>query len=403
VNWESKLATQVSRPSSHIRSVWAVAAIATSLALSGPVTGPSIARAQNAGIPIAAKSDPALQRLLFTAVRNDNLNAVRSIVDAGADVTMRNSKGQTPFDLAISSGYFEVAQYLILARRLQQQQKVKTQAATTSAPAVTATIRQPSPEAAPEVVVEDRQPTVRPTVQTPVPVAARPAPEIVSEPPREDKTPATNAQSAEMKRLEGIAEKLAAAAEALAASQNQSRTTTSRNPAPQPEEAPSTVIVIGPDGKIQSTRKIKPGEAIIEAPARPGADEQWQDLRVDTNEQEIPRPGRKPVYAATRSVMEDQEPPEFVEERRVSAPNLSRLSPAEDVMTGTKPPEAVVPARRISPELREKLRRKLPPSRRRVTPRDQGTPVSAAPQSPGIQEVAVTRAEISQEPPQVTH
>lgn len=106
-----------------------MAGIAAVFALSGPVTGLFIAHDQSASIPVAAKTDPALQRHLFTAVRNNNPHAVRSIVDAGAGVSMRNSKGQTPFDLAISSGYFEVAQYLILARQLQQQQKTRTQAA----------------------------------------------------------------------------------------------------------------------------------------------------------------------------------------------------------------------------------------------------------------------------------
>ncbi len=99
MNWESKLSAQVSRPATQFVSVCAMAGIGAVLALSGPVTGLFIAHDQSASIPVAAKTDPALQRHLFTAVRNNNLNAVRSIVDSGAGVSKRNSKGQTPFNL----------------------------------------------------------------------------------------------------------------------------------------------------------------------------------------------------------------------------------------------------------------------------------------------------------------
>ena len=57
---------------------------------------------------------------MFDAVRQNNLDQVRSILSAGIDVARPDAGGTTTVDLAVQNGHFGIAQHLILTRRLQQ-------------------------------------------------------------------------------------------------------------------------------------------------------------------------------------------------------------------------------------------------------------------------------------------
>ena len=115
MNWNFNLKTHVSRPAFSLGKTCTAAIFVAGLAVVGSLSGQSVVHAQG-----VTRVDPSLQKLLFTAVRNNNFNAARSIIDAGADVSQHNSQGFTPFDIAIRNGFFDVAQHLVLARRLQQ-------------------------------------------------------------------------------------------------------------------------------------------------------------------------------------------------------------------------------------------------------------------------------------------
>ena len=181
------------------------------------------------------------------------------------------------------------------------------------------------------------------------------------------KTAVENANTAAINQLASIAEKLATAAQAISTARRNSeaeKTAKKRKkpakrkivkvPPVPPTQSHSTVIIIGPDGKIQSTRRV-PSSATSPArqPAASGGfnGENGMNLRVKAEPKLMPRPGRKPAVAAL-----------LPERSRTSgqpdATDLKNLSPARNQATAG-PPAYVRPARRISPELMEKLRRKL--------------------------------------------
>ena len=93
------------------------------------------------------------QLLLFDAVRQNNLDQLRSIISAGIDVARPDANGQTAVDLAVQNGHFGIAQHLILTRRLQQQSL--TEAVSAPPPIVAA---QPPPRLAAPALAPARQP-----------------------------------------------------------------------------------------------------------------------------------------------------------------------------------------------------------------------------------------------------
>ena len=74
-----------------------------------------------AGIASAQSQSDTRQLMLFDAVRQNNLDQVHSIIQAGIDVARPDASGRTAVDLAVQNGHFGIAQHLILTRRLQQQ------------------------------------------------------------------------------------------------------------------------------------------------------------------------------------------------------------------------------------------------------------------------------------------
>ena len=73
------------------------------------------------GVASAQTQSETLQLMLFDAVRQNNSETVRSIIQAGADVAQPDAIGKTAVDLAVENGHFDIARQLILARRLQQE------------------------------------------------------------------------------------------------------------------------------------------------------------------------------------------------------------------------------------------------------------------------------------------
>jgi hypothetical protein len=105
-----------------------------------------------AGIASAQSQSDTRQLMLFDAVRQNNLDQVHSIIQAGIDVARPDASGRTAVDLTVQNGHFGIAQHLILTRRLQQQ------SLTAAAPAPP--IRAPAPIVA-NVVIPQVQAVAR--------------------------------------------------------------------------------------------------------------------------------------------------------------------------------------------------------------------------------------------------
>ena len=91
-----------------------------------------------------------LTELLFKAVKNNDINAARAAIKAGAELSRINLNGETAMDIAINNNHFKIANYLVFARRIEQQ-VTKSLAPTINS------IQQESPEAAPVVeILTDR-------------------------------------------------------------------------------------------------------------------------------------------------------------------------------------------------------------------------------------------------------
>ena len=89
-------------------------------------------------------SQTAITQLLFRAARTNDMNAVQAAIEAGADLSRFNLNGQTAIDIAISHNHFRIANYLVFARRIEQQIARKL-------PLTINSVQQTSPEAAPIV------------------------------------------------------------------------------------------------------------------------------------------------------------------------------------------------------------------------------------------------------------
>src|SRR4051812_14873181 len=59
-------------------------------------------------------------RRLFAAVDKNDLPETQSSIALGADVFARNQRGQTPAELAVDHGHFEIAHYLLSVRNVLQ-------------------------------------------------------------------------------------------------------------------------------------------------------------------------------------------------------------------------------------------------------------------------------------------
>ena len=72
---------------------------------------------------------------LFAAVYKNDLAAVKSSVLAGADIYSRNAWGMAALDIAIDSGYFDVAFYLLSVRNNRQAPDARAATSTSPVPA----------------------------------------------------------------------------------------------------------------------------------------------------------------------------------------------------------------------------------------------------------------------------
>lgn len=117
---------------------------------------------------------PAPTQGVFDAVMKNDMTAVQRGVGAGADVTLRNTRGLTPAEFAVEIGNIEIANYLLAQERIQlrAQQEAKDRArAAKSAP------KAPPKAAAPSAKKTEPSRAVKDGGVPPdEPVAARPSP-----------------------------------------------------------------------------------------------------------------------------------------------------------------------------------------------------------------------------------
>ena len=101
---------------------------------------------------MAQEIDPQtrLTELLFKAVRTNDINAARTAIEAGADLSRANLIGQTAVDVAINYNHFKLANYLVFARRVEQHAALKLSTEVIS-------VQQESPEAAPIVRISKKK------------------------------------------------------------------------------------------------------------------------------------------------------------------------------------------------------------------------------------------------------
>lgn len=132
---------------------------------------------------------------LFKAVELNDMTAVKSNIEAGADLFAENDDGMTAADLAVDKGHFIVAHYLLSRRLLSQTPPIalvpgKTKMAAKDDKAdkpkrkfASPPPKPPSPEVAPEIVEA-------PKPQEPMRVEVTPAPEeAIAEVQGDDKAP----------------------------------------------------------------------------------------------------------------------------------------------------------------------------------------------------------------------
>ena len=62
----------------------------------------------------------AATQMLFEAVLDNDLDAVKAALAEGADTRARDSQGRMPAGLAVDKGYFGIAHYLLTAQKMQR-------------------------------------------------------------------------------------------------------------------------------------------------------------------------------------------------------------------------------------------------------------------------------------------
>ncbi|NQV56824.1 MAG: ankyrin repeat domain-containing protein, partial [Rhodospirillales bacterium] len=195
-----------------------------------------------AASPAAGQSTRNLQNMLFNAVRANDADAVRSILQAGADATKPDLRGRTAIDMAVAGGYFDIARQLILARRLRHdraavitiaQDKAAAKppvrsAAVLKKPRPVVIIEQTVPEAVPKII--EKGILTKPQEPKADPAKSQPAPKQHGElanPMTEAKltrpaapAPAPAPEAATYDKLLAAAARLTKAAAAMAAAEN---------------------------------------------------------------------------------------------------------------------------------------------------------------------------------------
>lgn len=158
-----------------------------------------VAVALAAAFPVCAQYAPGSpEEALFESVIANDMAGVQASLDAGADVMAQDLYGNTPADVAVDRGYFDIAHYLLgVANR---ERELKHQQSETPPPSETAVIAEPDPAAQP---VPAPTPTFMPEpVAEPEPVTPPPAPPArvsgpspfdVDVPPQRPATPVRNA------------------------------------------------------------------------------------------------------------------------------------------------------------------------------------------------------------------
>ncbi|MBT4940727.1 MAG: hypothetical protein HON14_16440 [Rhodospirillaceae bacterium] len=339
----------------------------------------------------------SLSELLFKAVTSNDLNAVRTVVEAGADLARVNLNGKTAMDIAVDRSHFNIAQYLVFARRIEQQTAIRT------TPPV-ADIRQTSPEAVPVVKV-----AVAPASKNPV-IPAKPQVAPKPEATAKVKEPTFSELMNTAKKLAAVAEALAnkSAPEPVVSSSALAKNEVAPEPEPELAVIPSApVFIIGPNGQLlkatpdqikqaqlasqnQQAQKVASLEPAVEPRKsifipkprhKPSSPPRQQTATVKFKSVQPALPTSKIPKTSTPRI----EVPPFA---KPSIPRISEGSAPETVR--------IRPTRRISPQLLEKLRRRLRTTNKR---KDSVSEVIApvGPDAPEVKAPALPRA-VSIEP-----
>ena len=114
-----------------------------------------------AGAVMAQGSLSKSTERLFDAVFKNDMTAVKSSIPAGANLDAVNSWGQTPVDLAVDLGYFEIAHFLTSLRHFEKREQEESQ------PPIANTFL--TPQFSPPTVPEPLSPSVPAPARAPEP------------------------------------------------------------------------------------------------------------------------------------------------------------------------------------------------------------------------------------------
>jgi len=170
-----------------------VSVVATSVAAQ-PVPPKALGKALGKAAAKAAKSQSTQD--LFKAVELNDLGAIKSSIEAGADLFAQNPDSMTAADFAVDQGYFIIAHYLLSRRIAGRTQPIALVPGKTKKVTRTATMKPKrkfaSPPPKPAAERPPAAPAEAPPPQEPMRIEVGPAPvEAIGEIPPEDIAEAT--------------------------------------------------------------------------------------------------------------------------------------------------------------------------------------------------------------------
>ncbi|MBT7235004.1 MAG: hypothetical protein HN861_18320 [Rhodospirillaceae bacterium] len=291
-----------------------------------------------ASIASAQSSSNTRQLLLFDAVRQNNLEQVRSIISAGIDVARPNAGGTTAVDLAVQNGHFGIAQHLILTRRLQQQ-------------SLTETVTEPA--AAPRFAPPPPDP-----VQSPPVLAVAPIDKLLEATSNLTRAAEQIAAAADFSRQPRAPAKSIPRIPAALRDLNKAKITpperqvSQRRARPVPKKTTGDLVSIGNDGSLQAIGDDAFKTMLTEAAlAQKSAEEISAGGALAAGAPPFwPQPGRKPSFAVADADAGN---------KRAGAANRAPLKTVTDKPAQAAAPQPPSDIRRPAGPGLERLRRRL--------------------------------------------
>ena len=338
------------------------------------------------GVDAAAEQEKGLgashSDLLFKALVANDINAVHSMVEAGANLSRVNLKGQTAMDVAVDLSHFHIAQYLVFARRIEQSKMLK--------PILPMNTRQLSPSVN---IIEQTSPESAPFVE--VSRALLPAPPKLTNikkvlPVRKKQEVIQRSSKPSYDQLMSAAKTLIAVADALPKKSLPKPVIPKRklatiplvkltkiSPVEEPTkpvgptskapkiipEAPRTIFVIGPNGRL------KPASVDQILRAKKITTQQINRFLPDIEPRKsffIPKPRNKPSFKPQVTTNQAAHQPALQTSRipiastpRIEVPDFAKPSMSR-ASNNTVPQTGLVRSnKRVSPLRHNKLRRRL--------------------------------------------